>query len=168
VDEGVSVPLTFVKRTRIHATAAKVFAFHERLDALQLLSPPWQNVTILQPPKSLAVGTRVVLRAAVGPFRQTIVAEHVAYEAGKSFTDRMVSGPFAFWQHHHIVQPDGDDAAFLEDRVEYVLPLGVLGRMFGAAIARRELTRLFDFRHEVTRRECESAANVADLTQRDA
>ena len=111
---------------------------------------------MVQPPRSLAVGTRVVLRAGIGPIRQTIVAEHVAYEPGRSFTDRMVSGPFAHWEHRHEVIPDGD-ASFLVDSVDYALPLGALGRVFGGAIARAQLVRLFDYRHAITRGECEGA-----------
>lgn len=145
----------FVKRTRLRASAATVFAFHERPDALKLLSPPWQHVSIIQPPRSLVVGTRVVLRVGPRLLRQTIVAEHVAFDPGKSFADRMVSGPFAFWEHHHIVEPDGADASYLIDDVEYVLPLGALGRVFGGAIARHELKRLFEYRHDVTRSVCE-------------
>jgi len=145
----------FVKRTRIAAPAATVFAFHERPDALRLLSPPWQHVTIVRPPLSLAVGTRVVLRVGPWPVRRTIVAEHVAYEAGRSFTDRMMSGPFRHWEHRHLVVPDGESASFLVDEIEYVLPLGALGRIFGGAIAEHELERLFAFRHEVTRAHCE-------------
>jgi len=50
--------------------------------------------------------------------------------------------------------PRGEDASALVDEVEYELPLGALGRLFGAPIARRQLERLFAYRHEVTRATC--------------
>jgi ligand-binding SRPBCC domain-containing protein len=148
--------LRFHKRTRIEAPASVVFAFHDRADAFALLAPPWQRLEIVQPPTSLAVGTRVVVRARLGPLSTTIVAEHIAYEPGRSFTDRLVGGPFPHWVHRHLVEPDGDRACFLDDDIEYALPLGALGRVFGGAIARRELDRMFAHRHEVTRRICEA------------
>ena len=87
--------MRFTKTSVIRASAAKVFAFHERPGVLALLQPPWAQTEILQPPTSLAVGTRVILRTKLGPFWQTIEAEHVAYEPGRMFADRMVRGPFA-------------------------------------------------------------------------
>jgi hypothetical protein len=150
----------FTKESVIAAPAATVFAFHERKDAFALLQPPWQKTEIVKPPASLAVGTRVVLRVRVGLVWQTIEAEHVAYEPGHMFADRMVRGPFARWLHRHIVTPEGENASRLTDAVEYELPLGALGRAFGGRIARAQLERMFAYRHEVTRRECEAAGRA--------
>ena len=153
--------MRFVKESIIAASAETVFAFHERPDALARLTPPWQRVDIVRPPTSLAVGTRVTLRMKVGPFWQTVEAEHVAYEPGRMFADRIVKGPFARWLHRHVVTPrardeSGGESCTLTDDIDYALPLGVVGRFVGGAFARRELERLFDYRHEVTRAACES------------
>jgi len=147
--------MRFVKETLIGASAETVFAFHEAKDAFARLQPPWQTTEILLPPASLAVGTLVVLRTKIGPFWQTIEAEHVAYEPGRMFADKMNRGPFARWFHRHIVTARGAHESTLTDDIDYDLPLGALGRIFGGAIARRELERLFVYRHEVTRRACE-------------
>lgn len=147
--------MRFVKESVINASAQTVFAFHEAPDAFERLQPPWQTTRVLQPPRSLEVGTRVILQIKAGPFWQTIVAEHVAYEPGKMFADRMVKGPFASWLHQHIISPRGENQCVLTDDIEYELPFGVLGRAFGAGFARRNLERLFEFRHEVTRGACE-------------
>jgi hypothetical protein len=147
--------MRFLKQSRLGASAATLFAFHEQKDAFERLQPPWQKTVIVTPPSSLAVGTRVVLRTKVGPFWQTIEAEHIAYEPGRMFADRMLRGPFASWVHKHIVTPEGPREATLTDEIEYELPLGALGRVFGGGFARRELERLFAYRHEVTRRACE-------------
>jgi ligand-binding SRPBCC domain-containing protein len=147
--------MKFLKASVIRAPASVVFAFHERPDALALLTPPWQRTEIVQPPASLAVGTRVILRTRFALVWQTIVAEHVEYERGRMFADRMVEGPFARWLHRHIITPVDETSSTLTDDVDYDLPLGVLGRVFGAPIARGQLDRLFAYRHEVTRRACE-------------
>ncbi len=135
-------------------SADRLFGFHERPEALQLLTPPWQKVEFIQGPASLAVGTRVLMRMKVGPLWQAVEAVHVAYEPGVSFSDQMVKGPFAYWLHKHIVKPLGETRSRLIDDVTYRLPLGALGALFGGWYAERELNRLFRFRHEVTRREC--------------
>jgi uncharacterized protein len=91
------------------------------------------------------------MRTKIGPIWQTIIAEHVAYEQGRMFADRIVKGPFASWLHRHTVAPLGSHESMLTDDIEYELPLGANGKFFGAWFARRELERLFHFRHEVTR-----------------
>jgi ligand-binding SRPBCC domain-containing protein len=146
----------FEKRTRIAASAARVFAFHERPDAHKRLTPAWSGQRILEPAKSLAVGSRAVVEVKIGPLKQIIVAEHTAYEPGRMFRDVQVSGPFAKWEHTHLVEPDGESAAFLVDHIEYELPLGILGRIFGGGFARSNLTRLFEYRHQVTKEACEA------------
>lgn len=147
--------MRFTKESVIKASAAKVFAFHESPDAFERLQPPWQESEVIQPPSSLEVGTRVILRAKFGPVWQTIVAEHVEYESGKMFADRMVEGPFPKWLHRHVVTPRGDSDCVLTDDIEYELPFGILGRVFGGWFATRNLERLFEFRHRVTREACE-------------
>lgn len=148
--------MRFVKESIIQASAAEVFAFHEAPDAFARLQPPWQTTEVVKPPASLEVGTQVIVRVRVGPIWQTIVAEHVAYEPGKMFADKMLEGPFASWLHKHIVTPEGDMQCILTDDIEYELPFGALGRTFGGSFARKNLERMFEYRHEVTRTACES------------
>lgn len=143
--------MRFVHSSVFEAPAQRVFAFHEAPDAFELLQPPWQKTEVLQPPRSLEVGTVVCLKVKVGPFWQTIEAEHIAYEPGRSFTDRMNRGPFRQWVHHHLVEPVAEGRSRLTDDVTYELPLGPLGQFFGGWFARRQLKRLFRYRHEVTR-----------------
>lgn len=146
----------FRKESVIAASAARVFAFHEEPDAIASLQPPWMKSRIVQPPTSLAVGTQVIIEVSFGPLHNRIVAEHIAYEPGRMFRDRMVSGPFAKWEHTHLVEPLTDATCTLVDDIEYELPLGRLGALFGGGIARKQLERLFEFRHDVTRRRCEA------------
>ncbi len=145
----------FQKKSRMAASAARVFAFHEAPDAFARLQPPWQKSQVILPPVSLAVGTRVILRTKIGPLWQTIESEHTEYEPGRMFADRMVRGPFRYWLHRHIIEPVGANECTLVDDISYALPLGVLGDLFGGGFARRELERLFEFRHAVTREICE-------------
>ena len=158
--------MRFIKESVINASAERVFAFHEEPDAFERLQPPWQTTDIVQPPTSLAVGTRVELRLKLGPLPlwQTLLAEHVAYEPGRMFADRMVEGPFKSWLHQHIVTPKGPSQCVLTDDIEFELPLGVLGRIVGGPIARVMLGKMFEYRHDVTRRACETPSDSASST----
>ncbi len=153
--------MQFVKSSVIRAPAKTVFAFHEAPDAFARLQPPWQKSEIIKPPSSLEVGTIVVLRTKVGPFWQTIEAEHVAYEPGVMFADRMNRGPFARWLHRHTVTERGPDECTLTDDIEYELPFGAVGRLLGGRIARGQLDKLFAYRHETTRQACEAGGSLA-------
>jgi ligand-binding SRPBCC domain-containing protein len=141
---------TFVQRTRIAAPAAAVFMFHARPDALERLTPPWERVEFVERTGGIRDGARVVLIVRVGPFRRRWVAVHSGYVEGRQFRDTQVSGPFARWEHTHTVEPDGPEACYLEDRVDYALPFGAAGRLLGGRFTRGKLERLFAFRHRVT------------------
>lgn len=148
----------FEKRTRINAPPEAVFAFHELPDALERLTPPFESARVLEKTPHIKAGARVVLLTRIGPMNARWVAEHTAYEQGRMFKDRQVTGPFAKWEHTHLFEPDGEGGSWLIDRIDYELPMGALGRLFGGGFARRKLERLFEFRHRVTKEACERRA----------
>ena len=144
--------MRFIKESVIEASVEEVFAFHERPDAFALLQPPWEHAQILQPPSSLAVGTVVKLRSRVGPLWLTIVAEHVAYEKNQRFEDVMKRGPFAKWHHKHLFSAD-PAGCLLRDEIDYQPPLGLLGKLMSPFVIEPRLKRMFEYRHQITRRE---------------
>jgi ligand-binding SRPBCC domain-containing protein len=139
--------MRFVHQSRISAPPEAVFAFHERPDALQKLVPPWEAVTVVQPPASLLPGSRAVLRMRMGPLQATWEAVHTKYEKGVLFQDRMVRGPFKSWEHTHLMLPDGEGGTVLRDEVTYELPFLLLP---GVPLVRFRLRRMFRYRHGVT------------------
>lgn len=162
VQSGVEI---YHKRTRILAPASVVFGWHQRPEALTRLIPPWEKVTVERPPSSLGDGARAVLVMRNGPVKLRWVAEHHGFvdrgAEGGEFTDVQVSGLFRSWTHRHLVEADGPDACWLDDRIEYRLPLGWLGRVLGGGMTRRKLERMFEFRHRVTKEACEAEASAA-------
>ncbi len=144
---------TFIRRSRIEATAAAVYAWHAKPDALERLTPPWEHVKVIEKTGGIERGARVVLQFGRWPFRRRWIAEHGDFEEGRYFSDIQVSGPFSYWKHTHTFEADGGSACILEDRVEYALPFGVLGRWFGGWYVRRKLANLFEYRHQITVRD---------------
>jgi ligand-binding SRPBCC domain-containing protein len=143
----------FIRRSRINAPAAAVYAWHALPDALELLTPLGERVKIVEKTGGIERGARVVIQFGRWPFRCRWIAEHQNNEVGRYFSDVQVSGPFAYWKHTHTFEPDGPSACILEDHVEYALPFGALGRWLGSWYVRRRLKKLFEYRHEVTARE---------------
>jgi ligand-binding SRPBCC domain-containing protein len=143
---------TFVARVLIDAPVAEVFAFHERPDALALLTPAFPPVRVVQQSGGIAAGARVVLRVGrVIPW----VALHTAYEKDRLFVDEQVRGPFARWVHRHEFDDIGGRTR-LTDRVTFELPGGSLLNRLAAPLVRLGLTRMFAHRHAATRRMCEA------------
>jgi len=141
----------FVFRSRMPASAESVYRFHAQPGALQRLTPPWEESTVYEQSGGIAeLGSRVKIKLRLGPLSQTWIAEHVACEPGRMFRDVLVSGPFKKWEHTHLFVPEGQHASWLEDRVEYQMPWGWLGKTFGGWYARKRLKRMFTWRHEVT------------------
>jgi ligand-binding SRPBCC domain-containing protein len=145
------MPELFVHRSHMAASAQALYDFHAEPDALQRLTPPWENAKVVEQTGGIEdLGSQVKIQLRVGPITQTWTAEHAACEPGKMFRDAMISGPFRKWEHTHLFIPDGQNASWLEDRVEYEFPLGWLGKLVAGAYTRRRLTRMFEYRHRVT------------------
>lgn len=137
----------------IPAPLACVFAFHESPGALDRLIPPWETVRIIKRGESLAPGTRVVMEMKIGPFPIIWEALHTRYEKNVFFEDTQQRGPFSRWVHtHRFVAVEG--GTVLIDEINYALPLGALGQLLGGFAVRKQLARMFRFRHEVTRKAC--------------
>ncbi len=150
---------TFTRSIRIARPAAEVFAWHERPGAFERLAPPWQKLQLISRSGGIRDGATVSLRTKIGPLWVRWDVEHRDYIEGVQFRDVQRRGPFAHWEHLHRVEPVEDGrACVLTDAITYQLPFGALGRWFGGALARRELSRLFDYRHALTRADIEGAA----------
>ena len=140
----------FVKSAIINAPVETVFAFHERPDALQLLSPSIPPIRVIRKVGGIETGSQVEI--GIGPF--TWVALHTKFERNHLFEDTQVSGPFAQWIHRHEFEALGS-ATRLTDRIEYRLPGGVLvNSLFGWA-TQLALGQMFRHRHLVTKQYCE-------------
>ncbi len=54
----------FIKQSEIAAPPNAVFAWHERPDAIERLTPPWERVEALERASGLQTGARVVFYEA--------------------------------------------------------------------------------------------------------
>ena len=152
--------MQFVKQSVIRATPERVFQFHQQPDALALLTPPWERAEVIQSANISDVGSRAIVQIDVlGLFKKKWIAEHTVYDPPTLFEDIQIEGPFKSWRHRHIVErhPEG---AVLRDEISYEPPLGLIGRLVSPFVVERRLQKVFDYRHEVTRRLCETTASI--------
>ena len=134
----------------INAPVATVFAFHERADALELLTPAFPPVHVVAKTGSITVGARVELRVMGLKW----VALHTVYQNNRLFVDEQIQGPFTQWTHRHEFRDLGDTTE-LTDRVTYRLPGGpVVNALLGWTVT-PGLHQMFQHRHRVTKQYCE-------------
>jgi ligand-binding SRPBCC domain-containing protein len=139
----------FVYRSVVCGTAADVFRWHERPEALLDLLPQSRWMRIERRTGGLHEDGRVAFSVGVGPLRAIWEARHYGYVPGKQFCDEQIRGPFALWRHIHRVEALGPDRCLYEDRVEYTMPGGALGRRIAGPLVEYVLSREFARRHRI-------------------
>jgi ligand-binding SRPBCC domain-containing protein len=134
---------------RVGLPPEEAFAFYADARNLEAITPPWLGFRVTTPePIEMAAGTLIEYRLRLHgiPIRwRTRIA---VWEPPHRFVDVQLRGPYALWEHTHTFEPDGAGATIIRDRVRYRLPLGPLGGLAHAALVRRDLRRIFDFRRD--------------------
>lgn len=124
--------------------------FHASPEAIRILTPP---------------GTLHHLTGDLGPLHEGQTLTLYVKKMGltlpwrarnesvspQGFTDRMISGPFARWRHHHHFVDLGSYGCQLLDELYFQLPLAPLSDP-ALPWVRLDLRKLFRFRHQATRR----------------
>jgi uncharacterized protein (TIGR01777 family) len=85
----------------------------------------------------------------MGPFRISWVSRHHDVTPGRQFVDTQERGPFAAWTHAHRFEPISASSSRLEDRIEYRLPAGAVGRMLAGRLVHRKVARMMEHRHRI-------------------
>lgn len=155
---------TLTVRSPMPVSAEELYAWHARPLAFQRLQPPWEEARIVKQEGRFGTdGFLITMRAkTLGPLRATWVAEAFDFQPGRRFQDRCLKGPFGYWNHTHLMIPDGDSASQLEDAIEYRVPLGLAGRIFGSGMVRRRLAAVFRYRHFLTASDLRRHKRFAD------
>lgn len=142
--------------TVVQAPIEDVWDFHRSAEALRLLTPPNRKVEVLGDQTEVVEGS--VHRIRVRQFGVPIlwVAKITEVRPPHEFVDVALKSPFKSWTHRHQFFPH-EEGTLVRDVIDYELPLGPLGRLADRLFVRRDLERLFAYRHEVTKRTLEQA-----------
>ena len=136
------------RHQRLAAPLERVFDFFAEAHNLERITPPWLRFELLgDGPVEMGIGTLIDYRLHVHrlPIRWRSRIEE--WEPGRAFVDRQLRGPYRLWHHRHTFTRDGD-ATLVRDEVTYALPLGRLGDLAHPLFVRRDLERIFEYRHQ--------------------
>jgi ligand-binding SRPBCC domain-containing protein len=126
----------------------RVFEFFSDARNLEALTPPWLNFAILPGgPAQIAAGAIIRYQLAWHGIPIRWKTEIARWEPPHEFEDVQISGPYRVWRHTHRFDAirGGTD---MTDVVRYSLPFGPLGRAVHAAVVRRNLEQIFDYRRD--------------------
>lgn len=140
----------------IKAPVKKVWEFHERQDILELLTPPWQPVKVIRRQGGLKIGATSEFLLMFGFINIPWLARHTEYDQYKLFTDEQINGPMDSWIHRHRFEAQGSETK-LTDIIEYEIPGGWLSEFFLGWWVNSRLQEMFRYRHEVTKKYCQSS-----------
>jgi ligand-binding SRPBCC domain-containing protein len=136
----------------VPAPIERTFEFFSDAFKLELVTPPSMEFRMLTPgPIEVREGTLLDYRLRIHgiPVRWRTLIE--TWEPPSRFVDRQLKGPYKLWLHSHTFVPR-DGGTVVGDVVRYSLPLGPVGELVHRAVVRRDLERIFAYRHEALAR----------------
>ena len=132
---------------RLEGPPEHVFPFFADAANLERITPPWLGFRVLSPRVEMREGTLIEYRLRLHGVPVRWRTRIDLWDPPHRFVDRQLSGPYRLWHHTHTFEPDGAGGTLMRDVVRYALPLGPLGALAHRLLVRRDLARIFDFRH---------------------
>jgi hypothetical protein len=99
----------------------------------------------------MEAGARIEYRIRWLVFTLRWVTRIAEWTPPAGFRDVQERGPYKIWIHTHTFSAL-DGAVLMQDRVDYELPFGILGRAAHVLVVRRQLAAIFEYRREATER----------------
>ena len=123
---------------------AEVFPFYSEARNLEILTPPWLRFEVLtRGPLEMSEGLKIDYKLRLRGLPVRWQSEITRWEPPALFVDEQRRGPYRLWVHEHrFTEENGMTLA--EDFVRYAVPGGwLVDRLF----VRRDLRKIFDYRH---------------------
>jgi ligand-binding SRPBCC domain-containing protein len=117
-----------------------------RIDRLKIVTPDESHLGFAGIGSEVTVSFRVPLLS----FRMQHVAHITGFEINRSFRDQHSRLPLMDWDHRHEFESsmrDGVAGAIVRDDLRYALGPWILGTVPNAFVVRRQLQKMFAFRH---------------------
>lgn len=147
----------YEKTSMINCSLEELFDFHLDVNNLKKITPSDTKVTLLNEnfiPKQGAI-LRIKTVKSFIPSNWEVKIEKL--QRPNILVDLALKSPFTYWKHSHVFSKKGNICE-LKDVVEYKLPLGKIGEFFDFLI-RKELEKMFSFRHKQTKKLLEKSLN---------
>lgn len=144
---------------KLHRKEYKQFLPISLEEAWDFFSAP-QNLNEITPPEmKFEILTKDIPRMYAGqiiqynvtPFplvKMGWVTEITQVEEHKMFIDEQRFGPYSFWHHQHIFEPQ-NGGVMMTDILHYRVPLGVVGKLVNALVVSSKVEGIFEYRFKL-------------------
>lgn len=141
----------FERSVSIKCSIEKVFAFYSDTNNLIKISPSSVKVKILKIDLPLKLNSIVELVVTqFGFFKSQWKVRLAEFEEYSVIGDLQVKGPFKYWYHRHCFEKQ-NGFTLMTDKLEYDLPMGILGKIAHKLFVRKMIEQQFEFRHSKTK-----------------
>lgn len=156
---------TLLSRQWVPQSVEQVWALFSNPANLDQLTPPWYGAHATLKGEFRDNCTVVISLKPFGvPAPLNWVSKILDLKVDKTraeFVDLQVSGPFAYWRHHHVFEAGDKEfhgkrsgqtikvdsgGTWIIDDVEYEMPYGLLGSLAEKIFARKQLEAMFAYR----------------------
>jgi len=76
---------------------------------------------------------------------RTIITD---YSPPEMFIDQQLLGPYSMWHHKHEFNIISNGVEVI-DRIHYIVPYGILGRIVNSYFIKPDLNKIFDYRYKI-------------------
>jgi len=133
----------------IPVSIEKAWDFFSHPSNLEEITPPKVKFKILSRPEDIKIMYEgMIIEYRISPFLGIFFnwkTKIIDIVEKKSFTDILVKGPYALWEHTHIFR-SVDGGVEMTDDLKYKLPLGVIGELAHELFIKKQVEEIFNFR----------------------
>ena len=157
----------FTIRSQFDLPVSSLFEWHLQEGAFERLNPPWRPLYIVSKEGYIENGGTVTVKLSfIGNRGIKWKVKHEGYVKDKSFRDVQIKGFFSHWAHQHNFLDLKNNKSELEDKIDYKLPLGPIGKTF-SRLLNNNLTSMFQYRHRITKMDLETHQKIHNPKIRD-
>jgi ligand-binding SRPBCC domain-containing protein len=124
---------------------AELFAFLARPRNLVQLAPSDLHLELLAGPEVLECGSRLTWKGRRFGVSQHMLQEVTAFELDTRIVIEQKKGPCARWVHS-LQFSETDNGVRLNEQIDFAPPSGLLGRLMGADVIRKDLDKAYAYR----------------------
>ena len=142
---------TFKTEQLLPITIDTAWNFFSSPENLAKITPPEMDFVIVDNYKKENFVSGLIINYRVKPLlgiRLKWRTEICNVQHKKSFTDKQLIGPYKVWEHTHIFT-ETKDGLLMNDKINYELPYGYLGKIAHRIVVRNKIEAIFAYRKKM-------------------
>ena len=125
---------------------SEIFPFFQNEKNLEILTPDFLNFRVVgKSTRELEKGTLIDYKLKLHGLPLHWQSEIISWAPPEHFIDNQISGPYTLWHHTHKFEALAG-GTLITDRVQYLVPLGLLGKLSAGPFVNKDVNSIFEYR----------------------